>query len=144
MNPCENRERIADCGPNPFITDIEKTTEDNPFFRRVLWTGKHLQVTVMCIPPGGEIGNEIHPHTDQFIRIEEGCACVMIGKCMNEPSRQTHVESGCAVMIPAGTWHNIINSGKCSLKLYSIYAPPKHPRGAVHPTKADAEKAEKD
>jgi len=131
-----------DYGPHPFTADINKFTLDNQYFRDVLWTGRQLQLTLMCIKPGEDIGLEIHPQTDQFLRIEQGQALVLMGHGPQELNyRQTACEDF-AILIPAGTWHNIINTGTCPLKLYSIYAPPNHPRGAVHPTKEIAERME--
>ena len=131
-----------DCGPNPAVVNIECLTERNHNYRTALWTGEHLQVTLMCIPPGGEIGVEMHPETDQFLRIESGCGVVMMGKCRGAWECRQHVLSGSAVMIPAGTWHNVVNTGKTPLKLYSIYAPPHHPFGTVHATRQAAQAAE--
>lgn len=97
-------------------------------------------MTVMCIKPCGEIGLEIHPDTDQLIRVEQGTAVVKIGECKNQPDFQQNICKGDAVFIPAGTWHNIVNTGRNALKVSSVYAPPNHRRGTVHPTKADAER----
>ena len=128
-----------DYGPNPYITNIGQTALQNPNFRTAVWTGSHLQMTVMCIPPCGEIGLEVHKDTDQLIRIEQGTAAVKIGKCAEEPDFQQNMCKGDAVFIPAGTWHNVVNTGRSALKVSSVYAPPNHPRGTVHFTKADAE-----
>ena len=92
----------------------------------------------MSIPVHGDIGVEMHADVDQFIRVESGRAKVCLGACRNHLEECACVEEGDAILIPAGTWHNIINAGGCPLKLYSLYAPPQHPRGTVHPTKADA------
>ena len=99
----------------------------------------HLQMTLMCIPPGGDIGLEIHEDTDQYIRIEMGRALVRMGTCKNQMDFQQNLFRGDGIFIPAGTWHNIINTGRNSLKVSSIYAPPHHPYGTVHRTKKDAE-----
>jgi len=117
---------------------IEKQTLDNKYFRQVLFTGKHAQLVVMCLQPGEEIGNEIHPNVDQFFRIEEGEAKFVFN------GKETHiVKNSEAAIVPAGTYHNIINNSKIKkLKLYTIYSPPNHPDKTVHKTKADAEKAE--
>ena len=131
-----------DYGPHPFVVDINKSTLHNENFRTTLWTGKHLQLTLMNIKSGDDIGLEVHPHVDQFLRIEEGQALVMMGDHKNHLNFRQPAFTGFAVFVPAGTWHNIINTGKGPLKLYSIYAPPNHPRGAVHPTKAIAEQME--
>ena len=134
---------IRDYGSDPLIVNIDYFTKQNPYYRIALWTGKHLQVTLMSIPVHGDIGLEIHSDVDQFIRIEDGCALVMMGKSKTLLNYQQSVNSNYAVIIPAGTWHNIINIGNTPLKLYSIYAPPQHPFGTVHETKEAAEAAEK-
>ena len=134
---------MNDYGAEPAVLNIECLTEKNTNFRTALWTGKHLQVTLMCIPVGGEIGKEMHSNLDQFIRIESGSACVMMGKCECELNYRQNVNENFAIIVPAGTWHNIVNTGNTPLKLYSIYAPPQHPYGTIHHTKEDAEHAEK-
>ena len=132
---------MGDYGPDPFVTNIDKATRQNRNFRTALWTGRHLQLTLMSIPTGGEIGLEIHPETDQFIRIESGNGMVMMGPAKNRLNFQRPVSDGYAVFVPAGTWHNIINTGNRPLKIYTIYAPPHHTHGTVHATKdiADAQ-----
>ena len=130
---------IRDYGPEPFVANIEELTKENNTFRTALWTWEHLQVTLMSIPVGESIGLEIHPDTDQFLRIEQGDGLVQMGKDKNNLSFQRKVYDNFAFIIPAGTWHNLINIGNVPIKLYSIYAPPKHPRGTVHLTKADDE-----
>ena len=132
---------MGDYGPDPFVTNIDKATRQNRNFRTALWTGRHLQLTLMSISTGGEIGLEIHPETDQFIRIESGNGMVMMGPAKNRLNFQRPVSDGYAVFVPAGTWHNIINTGNHPLKIYTIYAPPHHPHGTVHATKdiADAQ-----
>lgn len=132
---------MGDYGPDPFVTNIDKATLQNRNFRTALWTGRHLQLTLMSIPTGGEIGLEIHPETDQFIRIESGNGMVMMGPAKNRLNFQRPVSDGYAVFVPAGTWHNIINTGNRPLKIYTIYAPPHHPHSTVHATKdiADAQ-----
>lgn len=121
-----------------YVGHIEEVTEGNDFFRQVLFTGKHLQLVVMCLQPGEEIGNEVHPDVDQFFRIEEGKA-----RFVFDGTEEHLVEDGDAVVVPAGTYHNVINtSSKKPLKLYTIYTPPQHPDGTVHKTKAEAEAAE--
>ncbi len=131
-----------DFGPNPYVTDITKATLENPFFRRALWTGTHLQLTLMCIPPRGEIGLEMHPTLDQFLRLEQGEGKVMMGTSPNALNFQRKVVDDYAVFIPAGTWHNLVNTGDKPIKLYSIYAPVQHPAGTIHCTKADSDAAE--
>jgi mannose-6-phosphate isomerase-like protein (cupin superfamily) len=121
-----------------FVGDIEKLTEKNNYFRQVLYTGKYAQLVVMNLQPGEEIGNEVHHTVDQFFRIEEGEA-----KFVFNGSEEHHVHDGDAVIVPAGTFHNVINaSSKEPLKLYTIYSPPNHPDGTIHKTKAEAEAAE--
>ena len=120
-----------------FVGDIEKLTEKNKYFRQVLYTGKYAQLVVMSLQPGEEIGNEVHNTVDQFFRIEEGEAKFVFS------GKEDHVvKSGDAVIVPAGTFHNVINnSSKEPLKLYTIYSPPNHPDGTVHKTKAEAAEA---
>lgn len=134
--------RLKDSGPNPFVVNIDDATEQNNTFRTVLWTGDDLQVTLMSIDIGDDIGLEVHPTGDQFIRIEEGQGLVKMGDSKDNLDFQRKVYDDYAIMIPAGKWHNVINTGNKPLKLYAIYAPPEHPHGAVHETKADAEAAE--
>ena len=122
-----------------YFGSIEKATVKNNFFRKVLFTGKHAQLVVMCLRKGEEIGNEVHPKVDQFFRIEQGKARFVLRN-----GKERHVaKNGDAVTVPAGTWHNVINIGKGKLKLYTIYSPPNHPPGTIHRTKAAAERAEK-
>jgi mannose-6-phosphate isomerase-like protein (cupin superfamily) len=123
-----------------YVGPIEKQTLSNNYFRQVLFTGKYNQLVVMCLQPGEEIGNEVHSTVDQFFRIEEGEAIfVFSGK------EKHQVKDGDAVIVPAGTYHNVINaSNEKKLKLYTIYSPPNHPDKTIHKTKADAEKAEKE
>ena len=133
------QEYIKDCGPNPFVTDINRAALANCNFRTALWTGTHLQATLMCIPAGGEIGLEVHPDTDQFLRVEGGNGCAMMGPRKDALHYRCPVHNDSAIFVPAGTWHNVVNTGRGPLKLYSIYAPPHHPHGTVHRTKAQAD-----
>ncbi len=133
---------LKDYGPQPLVLNIEKATKQNNTFRTALWTGTHLQVTLMSINVGEDIGAEIHPHTDQFLRIEQGRGLVKMGNSQDNMNLQASVSDNDVIIVPAGTWHNIINSGNIPLKLYSIYAPPRHPHGTVHNTRADAMAAE--
>ncbi len=122
-----------------YVGPIEKQTEENEYFRQVLFTGKYCQLVVMCLQPGEEIGNEVHPNVDQFFRIEEGQAKFVFNGKEEHP-----VKAGDAVVVPAGTYHNVINTLKTKqLKLYTVYSPPNHPAGTIHKTKAEAEEAEK-
>jgi mannose-6-phosphate isomerase-like protein (cupin superfamily) len=117
---------------------IEKQTLENTYFRKVLYTGKHAQLVLMCLGPGEEIGDEVHQGVDQFFRIEEGKA-----KFVFNEKQERLVRDGEAVVVPAGTFHNVINTSKTApLKLYTLYSPPNHPDGTIHKTKAEAEAAE--
>ena len=132
----------GDKGPNPYAIDIEKATTDNTAFRDTLWTGKNLQLTVMSIEPGGEIGAEIHDGHDQFLRLEAGTLRAMVGASESELELDQTVKADDAIFVPAGKWHNFVNEGDEPAKLYSIYAPPEHEHGTFHATKADADAAE--
>ena len=121
-----------------YVGPIEKLTLDNTYFRQVLFTGKHTQLVVMCLGPGEEIGDEVHPGVDQFFRIEQGEAKFVLNEKQERLTRD-----GDAVVVPAGTYHNVINTSKAALlKLYTLYSPPNHPDGTVHKTKAEADAAE--
>lgn len=130
---------LKDYGPKPIVVNINKAAKQNKNFRIALWTGEHLQVTLMSINVGEDIGLEMHPDTDQFIRIEEGQAIVKMGNSKDNLEFQANVSEEFAIMIPAGAWHNVINTGNKPLKVYSIYAPPQHPHGVVHVTKPASE-----
>ncbi len=127
-----------DFGGNPYVTNIHRAAMQNNTFRTAIWTGKHLQVTLMSINVGEDIGLELHRDVDQFLRIEEGEGFVQMGEDRNHLNFERYVGKGDAVMVPAGLWHNITNVGPFPLKLYSIYAPPEHPFGTVHRTKKEA------
>ncbi|MEK7589075.1 MAG: cupin domain-containing protein [Patescibacteria group bacterium] len=114
-----------------YVTNIEQKTLENEYFRQVLFTAKHMQVVVMAIKPSEDIGEEAH-HLDQFIRIEKGDGKAILN------GEEHSLKDGSIVVIPAGTKHNIINTGSSDLKLYTIYAPPEHKDGTIHKTKADA------
>ena len=117
---------------------IEKLTLENTNFRQVLFTGPHSQLVLMCLQPGEDIGDEVHPKVDQFFRIEQGKA-----RFVFDEKRERAAGDGDAVVVPAGTFHNVINASQTALlKLYTIYSPPNHPAGTVHKTKAEAESAE--
>lgn len=133
----KNPQQIVDCGPEPFAVNLRKATLDNEFFRRVLWTGRNLQVTLMCIPVGGEIGVEVHPGNDQMLSLLSGRAVVKFGDCRDNLPFSETINDGCAFFVPAGTWHNLINIGNTPIKLYSVYAPPHHPKGTIHRIKPD-------
>jgi mannose-6-phosphate isomerase-like protein (cupin superfamily) len=115
-----------------FVNDIESSAKTNEEFRRVVYTAKHCQIVLMSLKPKEEIGAEIH-HLDQFFRVEEGTGEAVLDQV------RTAIQPGFAILIPAGTNHNIINTGSVAMKLYSIYAPPNHRNGVVHHTRADAE-----
>lgn len=129
---------LKDYGPSPFVMDIDEATKRNENYRTTLWTGNHLQLTLMSIRVGEDIGIEVHPVIDQFIRVEEGKGVAEMGPSKNNITYRRNVSDGSAIFVPAGTWHNVINTGNKPLKLYSIYAPPQHPHGTVHATKAIA------
>jgi mannose-6-phosphate isomerase-like protein (cupin superfamily) len=144
-HPHAGRQRvheIKDHGSEPFVVDIERVTKQNKTFRTALWTGEHLQLTLMSIDVGEDIGLEVHPHLDQFLRLEQGQGLVQMGDSRHHLDFQAHVYPGYAIFVPAGKWHNLTNTGQRPIKLYSIYAPPEHPFGTVHETKADAMAAE--
>lgn len=134
--------RFSDQGGKPFTINIEQAAIRNNNFRTALWTGEHLQVTLMSIDVGGDVGLEVHPNTDQFLRIEQGQGLVQMGQTKNNLTFQRRVGNDDAIMVPAGTWHNLTNTGNIPLKLYSIYAPPEHPFGTVHVTQEEAIAAE--
>ncbi len=117
-----------------YIGDIESSTSKNRDFRRVLYTGHHLQLVLMSLEPGEDIGEEVHESTDQFFRVENGKGIVFID------GRETSIESATAIIVPAGARHNVKNTGNTPLKLYTLYSPPEHADGTVRHTKADAER----
>jgi mannose-6-phosphate isomerase-like protein (cupin superfamily) len=121
-----------------YVGSIEELALRNNYFRQVLFTAKHTQLVVMCLQPGEEIGDEVHANVDQFFRIERGEA-----RFVFDEKDESLVRDGDGVVVPAGTYHNVINTSKTAqLKLYTIYSPPNHPDGTVHKTKAEAEAAE--
>lgn len=131
---------LKDYGAEPFVININEATKQNNTYRTALWTGTHFQVTLMSLNVGEDIGLEIHPNVDQFLRVEQGQGIVQMGKSRDKLNFERNIYNDTAIMVPAGTWHNVINTGNIPLKLYSIYAPPNHPFGTVHVTKIDAEK----
>ena len=130
---------IRDYGGRPMIFNIRHATTKNYKFRITLWTGSFLQLTLMSIPVGSDIGVEMHPEVDQFIRIESGRASIYMGNCQGELKKRSSADENDAILIPAGTWHNIVNVGRSPLKLYSLYAPPQHPFGTVQSTKDETD-----
>lgn len=133
---------FKDYGAEPTVLNIESYTLTNENFRTVLWTGGNLQVTVMAIPVGGDVGLEQHNGIDQFLRVEEGTAQVMMGDSADKLDFVKEVADDYAIFVPAGKWHNIVNKGDKPLKIYSIYAPAEHPHGTVHKTQQEAMEAE--
>jgi len=123
-----------DNGKKPWAVNIEKLTTANDNFRSTMWTGKNLQLTVMSLKPGEEIGLEKHDIGDQFIRVEQGNARVVMGAMKNKMTFDKKVSDDWAILIPSGFWHNIINEGNNALKLYVLYAPPEHPAGTIDKT----------
>lgn len=130
---------ITDYGPQPCVCNIYKAVMQNCNYRTALWTGSHLQFTLMSIEVGGNIGLEMHSDLDQVIRIEEGYGLVKMGSDKENLNYQKEVDGNYAIIIPAGTWHNLINTGSRPLKLYCIYTPPAYPYGTVHETKETPE-----
>jgi mannose-6-phosphate isomerase-like protein (cupin superfamily) len=139
---CMTHEAGHDQGPHPHVLDIERATLGNDTYRTAVWTGSHLQLTVMSIEPRGEIGLEVHEDHDQFLRVESGRGRVQMGPARDELTLDCVVGDDWAILVPAGSWHNLTNIGEEPLKLYSLYAPREHPHGTVHRTKADADDAE--
>ena len=131
--------QIRDYGPYPIVFNMKEMTLKNTNYRSTLWTGNHLQLTLMSIRVGGDIGFEIHPDVDQFIRIEGGNGVVLMGDSREIMNIQENVSDNMAFIIPAGKWHYVINTGNNALKLYSIYAPVQHPHGTVQQTKEIAQ-----
>jgi mannose-6-phosphate isomerase-like protein (cupin superfamily) len=116
-----------------FVDNIEKLTVENADFRRVLYTGQNMQLVLMSIKPGGEIGEEVHDDRDQFFRVEQGTGEVLID------GKKTKIKDDDAIIVPAGARHNVVNNGKEPLQLYTLYAPPEHRDRTVHKTKAEAD-----
>jgi len=131
-------DKIKDIGPQPQSFDIERATKANTNYRSVAWSGRYLQVTLMSIPVGGDIGLEVHPETDQFLRLDAGRGRVQMGVAKDELTFDKEVSEGWCVLVPAGTWHNITNIGATPMQVYAIYAPAHHAPGKVHPTAAAA------
>lgn len=129
---------IEDIGPAPQSFDIERATIANPNYRSAVWSGRYLQVTLMAIPVGGDIGLEAHPETDQFLRLEAGQGRVRMGPSADHLTFDGTVSDGWCVLVPAGIWHNIANTGTVPMQLYTIYAPAHHQPGKVQATQANA------
>ncbi|HZJ75661.1 MAG TPA: cupin domain-containing protein [Clostridia bacterium] len=126
-----------DYGPEPFVINLKSAALQNNYFRSTLWTGKNLQLTVMSLLPGEDVGLEAHKGVDQLLYVEQGVAEVRMGDRKDNLNFHRYVYENYAIIIPAGKWHNLTNIGKTRLKLFSIYAPPEHPHGTIHRTKAD-------
>ncbi|MFA6637039.1 MAG: cupin domain-containing protein [Candidatus Omnitrophota bacterium] len=134
-------EYSEDRGKDPWVVDIEEITTQNTHFRAAKWTGDNLQMTLMSIPVGGHIGGEKHSFTDQFIRVESGTARVLMGDSAENITFNEEVSDDWAIFVPAGSWHNLINTGKTDVKVYTIYSPPEHPESTLHLTFEDSEEA---
>lgn len=132
---------IIDNGPAPFVANVVTATIENTNYRTTLWTGNNMQLTLMSIDPGHDIGLEVHDTHDQFLRIEQGLATVSMGPS-KEQLQTWQASVSDAVFVPSGSWHNLESVGQMPLKVYSIYAPPQHPHGTVHVTQQEAEAAE--
>lgn len=135
---------MNDKGRTPFVTNIEKETLSNDNYRAVRWTGNHLQLAFMSISVGSDIGLEIHEETDQFIRIESGEGIAILLPRGHTDTLVIPVEENDVVLVPAGTWHNIINKGDAEMKIYTLYGPPHHPVGEVDETKPEEHESEED
>jgi mannose-6-phosphate isomerase-like protein (cupin superfamily) len=135
--------QTSDNGPRPNAFDIETATRENSTYRTVVWTGKYLQVTLMSIEPGSSIGLEVHPETDQFLRVDSGRGRCVMGPAEDDLTFGQDVEDGWSIQVPAGTWHDVENTGDEPLRLYAVYAPVHHASGIVQETADDAERDEK-
>jgi mannose-6-phosphate isomerase-like protein (cupin superfamily) len=129
---------INDIGPEPQSFNLEEATRDNQNYRTVAWSGRYLQVTLMSIPVGGDIGLEVHPETDQFLRLDAGRGRAQIGPSKDRLTFDSEVSDGWCVLIPAGTWHNVTNISDEPMQVYAVYAPAHHKPGKIHKTAADA------
>lgn len=128
---------MTDHGPKPYVVNIEEATLQNENYRSTVWSGNHLQLTVMSIPVGDDIGLEVHPENDQFLRLEQGRGRVQMGKTEDNLDYDKEVEDDWVIFVPAGMWRNVTNIGDEPMKIYAIYAPPHHPHGTEHLTKED-------
>jgi mannose-6-phosphate isomerase-like protein (cupin superfamily) len=143
-NMVNSTDSVNDVGPQPQSFDIERATKANTHYRSVAWSGRYLQVTLMSIPVGGDIGLEQHPQTDQFLRLDAGSGRVQMGVAKDQLSFEQDVSNGWCVLVPAGTWHNITNIGATPMQVYAIYAPAHHTPGKVQSTAAVADADEHD
>lgn len=133
---------LRDYGKDPFVINIEEATLQNVTFRTALWTGDQLQVTLMSIPVGGDIGGEIHTKEDQFLRLEQGKGRIIMGESEENITFEREVQVDDIILIPKGLFHNVINIGDEPMKIYSIYGPAHHEHGTIHETQAIAEEDE--
>lgn len=133
---------MIDNGPNPNAFNIETATVENSNYRTVVWTGRYMQVTLMSIPVGESIGLEVHNENDQFLRIEAGEGRCVMGPAADQLNFQQDVSDDWSIQVPAGVWHDVINTGTEPLRLYSIYSPVHHAQGRVHATAEDSERDE--
>jgi mannose-6-phosphate isomerase-like protein (cupin superfamily) len=129
---------LTDIGPEPQSFDLENATLQNTNYRTVAWSGNYLQLTLMSIPVGEDIGLEAHPETDQFLRLDAGRGRVQMGPDKERLEFDREVQDGWAVLVPAGTWHNITNIGDEPMQVYAVYAPVHHASGRIHASAADA------
>ena len=129
---------IQDIGPKPDVFDLETAPRENPEYRRVAWSGRFLQLTLMSIGAGQSIGLEMHPDTDQFLRVDAGRGRLQTGPAKETMTAHQDVGDGWCMLVPAGTWHDVVNTGDTPLRLYAIYAPVHHAAGRVHATAEDA------
>ena len=134
---------ISDIGAKPQSFNLEQETRDNRNYRTVAWSGRYLQLTLMSIPVGGDIGLEAHPETDQFLRLDAGRGRVQMGPSQDRLTFDKEVSDGWCALVPAGTWHNVTNIGREAMQLYVIYAPAHHKPAKIHKSRAEAE-ADKD
>ena len=128
---------FKDFGPDPFVFNIEDYTVQNETYRTSICTGTYMQMTVMSIPAGGDIGEEMHPDIDQFLRVEAGSGIIYMGDEEGIFNFEERVEHDFAIFIPAGKWHNLVNDSNEPLKVYSIYSPVEHPHSTVHKTQEE-------
>src|SRR5699024_4470792 len=129
--------KYIDHGPNPYVVNIEDATLANENFRTASWTGEKIQLTLMSIPVGGDVGLEVHNDTDQFLRLEQGRGRVQMGPSKDEFTFDEEVSDDWIILVPKGMWHNVTNIGDEPMKIYSLYAPPHHAHGTIHETQAD-------
>ena len=134
-----NCDNISEVGG---VLNVSKIACSNPYFRKEMITGEYMQMTVMSIPSGGEVGLEIHNSLDQLLKVERGVGQVYMGKTKKEVKFVGCANADCVIFIPANTWHNVLNEQNCPLKMFSIYAPPHHPVGTIHKTKFDSDLAD--